>query len=251
MTDSKMDHVKDDRKLKSKTNFISWKREFECAAKVSDILKYLTGEEVVPPKPRNEDYFAKLIEVDIRRFIRVKKTAQTATLSTEDDDETDDVYTTISTNNTLRQQIDYNEHKNVKEKMKLISKLFDTWVSDSIQIEIEDYSDVKEAYDFIKKRYTVTNECTCDNLLNQLNKFKLDDCSSMIEYTNRVYQIKADFKTVKYDMTDDIFATILFYSFPLNFRDFKEKYDQICSIKSDDSLDLDYLYERFYVEEIK
>ena len=47
MTDSKMDEVKDDRKLKGKTNFISWKREFERAAKVNDIFEYLTGEEVV------------------------------------------------------------------------------------------------------------------------------------------------------------------------------------------------------------
>lgn len=53
MTDSKIDEVKDDRnKLKGKTNFIiGWKREFERAAKVNDILKYLTGEDVVPPKP--------------------------------------------------------------------------------------------------------------------------------------------------------------------------------------------------------
>ena len=33
MADSKMDDVKIDRKLKGKTNFVSWKREFERAAK--------------------------------------------------------------------------------------------------------------------------------------------------------------------------------------------------------------------------
>jgi len=55
MTDSKMDEVKADRKLKGKTNFVGWKREFERAAKTNDILEYLTGEEVVPPKPKKED----------------------------------------------------------------------------------------------------------------------------------------------------------------------------------------------------
>ena len=74
MTDSRMDEVKADRKLKGKTNFIGWKREFERAAKANDIFEYLTGEEVVPSQPRKEDYFVKLVEVDTRRPSRAKKT---------------------------------------------------------------------------------------------------------------------------------------------------------------------------------
>ena len=96
-----MDEVKDDRKLKGKTNFIGWKREFERAAKANDVLEYLTGEEVVPPKPRNEDYFVKSIEADTHRP-RTRKTAQSFTPSTDDDDETADVQTMMSTNNSLR-----------------------------------------------------------------------------------------------------------------------------------------------------
>jgi hypothetical protein len=224
MTDSKMDEVKDDRKLKGKTNFISWKREFERAAKANDIFEYLTGDEVVPSKPKKEDYFVKLIEVDTRRPIRAKKTAQTFTPSTDDDDETDDARTMMSTN-TLRWQIDYNEHKHAREKMKLAGRLLEAWVSDGIKIEIEDCADAKEAYDFIKKRYAVTDERTRDGLLNQLNELKLEDCTSMTEYTNKVRQIKADLKTVKYNMTDDMLATALLHGLPPNFRDFKEKYD--------------------------
>jgi gag-polypeptide of LTR copia-type/GAG-pre-integrase domain len=157
----------------------------------------------------------------------------------------------MSTNNSLRWRIDSDEHRTAKAKMKLAGKLLDTWVSDGIKIEIEDCADAKEAYDFVKTRYAVTNERARDNLLNQLNELKLEDCSSMTEYTNRVRQIKADLKTVKYDMTDDMLATALLHGLPLNFRDFKEKYDWICSTKSDDAPDLDYLYERLYVEELK
>src|SRR4051812_121966 len=111
MTDSKMDEVKDDRKLKGKTNFISWKREFERAAKANDIFDYLIGEEVVPPKPQKEDYFVKSIEADTRRSIRAKKTAPSFTPSTDNDDETPDVQTMMSANNSLRWQIDTDEHK--------------------------------------------------------------------------------------------------------------------------------------------
>jgi hypothetical protein len=131
----------------------------------------------------------------------------------------------MSTNNNLRWQIDYNEHKNAKEKMKLAGKLLDTWVSDSIKIEIKEFADAKEAYDFIKKRYAVTNERARDSLLNKLTELKLDDCLSMTEYTNGVRQIKADLKTVKYNITDDMLVTALLQGLPPNFRDFKEKYD--------------------------
>jgi hypothetical protein len=73
----------------------------------------------------------------------------------------------------------------------------------------------------------------------------------MTEYTNKVRQLKADLKTVKYDMTDDMLATALLHGLPPNFRDFKEKYDWIRSTKPDDPPDLDYLYERLHVEEAK
>jgi hypothetical protein len=70
----------------------------------------------------------------------------------------------------------------------------------------------------------------------------------MTDYTNKVRQLKADLKTVKYDMTDDMFATALLHGLPLNYRDFKEKYDWIRSTKPDDPPDMDYLYERLHVE---
>lgn len=52
-------------------------------------------------------------------------------------------------------------------------------------------------------------------------------------------------------MTDDMLATALLYGLPPNFRDFKEKYDWICSTKPDDPPNLDYLYEYLHVEEAK
>jgi hypothetical protein len=60
----------------------------------------------------------------------------------------------------------------------IASKLLDAWICEGIKIEIEDCADAKEAYDFIKKRYAVTNERARDSLLNQLNELKLEDCRS-------------------------------------------------------------------------
>jgi hypothetical protein len=42
----------------------------------------------------------------------------------------------MSTNNSLRWQIDLDEHKTAKGKMKLAGRLLDAWVSDGIKIEL-------------------------------------------------------------------------------------------------------------------
>lgn len=250
MTESRMDDVKDSRKLKGKTNFISWKREFERAARAHDILEYLTGEESVPPKPDKENYFVKPVETEVRRSSRSKKMSQAFTPST-DDDEVEEIQIATSTNNTLRWQIDHNEYKTAKEKMKLAGRLLNAWVSDGINIEVEDCIDAREAYDLIKKRYAVANERARDDLLNRLHDLKLDDHATMTEYTNKLRQIKADLKMVKYDMTDDMLVTALLHGLPSSYQDFKEKYDWIRSTKPDDPPDLDYLYERLHVEDAK
>lgn len=250
-----MDEVKADRNLKGKTNFVSWKREFERAAKNHDILEYLTGEEIVPPKPRKEDCLERLVEGETRRFTRSMgrsmAATQNATPSTEGDEETYDVQAIVPTNNALQWQIDYKEHKVAKDQMKLAGRLLDAWVSDGIKIEIEDYTDAKDAYDLIKKRYAVTNERARDSLLSQLRELKLENCTTMTEYTNKVRQIKADLKTAKYDMTDDMLATALLHGLPPNFNEFKEKYDWIRSTNPEDPPDMDYLYDRLHVEEAK
>ena len=118
MTDSKMDEVKEGRKLKGKTNFVSWKREFERAAKTNDIFEYLTGEEVVPSKPKKENYVEQPVGIDTRRLTRAMSAqAQTATPSTEGDADMYDTQTRVSTNDSLRWQIEYKEHETGKENI--------------------------------------------------------------------------------------------------------------------------------------
>ncbi|OAQ57873.2 hypothetical protein VFPPC_18540 [Pochonia chlamydosporia 170] len=172
-----MDEVKDSRKLEGKTNFVSWKREFERAARTNDIFEYLTGEEMVPSKPRKEDYFEKPVGIDTRRLTRAMSAqAQTTTPSTEGDADIYDTQAMVSTNDSLRWQIELKEYEKAKEKMKLAGKLLDSWVCEGIKIEIEEFADAKKAYDFIKRRYAVTHERARDDLLNVLHE--LEQCYS-------------------------------------------------------------------------
>ena len=53
MTDTKAE-VSSDRLLKGKTNLVTWKREFERAAKAQDVLDLLTGDEDILSKPKSE-----------------------------------------------------------------------------------------------------------------------------------------------------------------------------------------------------
>ncbi|KAJ9481657.1 hypothetical protein VN97_g11812 [Penicillium thymicola] len=196
MTNSEMDEVTADPKLNGKTKFL-----------------------FLPSLPRKEDYFVKSADIEMRRSARTKKTS---TPAIDGGDETHDAQATLmTTNNSLRGQLDYNERINAKDTMELASNLLDTWVSDGIKVEIVDYTDAKEAYDFVKKRYAVIHEHARGSLLNQLNELNLEDCSSVTKYTNKLRQIKADLKTVKYDMTDDMFVTALLHGLPPSYRGFK------------------------------
>ncbi|KAJ5704349.1 hypothetical protein N7536_000038 [Penicillium majusculum] len=244
-----MNEAEPDRQLKDKTNFISWKREFERAARANNVLEFLTGEEVVPPKPNKDEYFVKVLDTETRRSTRIKKRSSP---TTDVENETDNSHTVaLTTNNTLRWQIDHNEHNNAKGKMKLANMLLDAWISDGINIEIEDCADAKEAYHFIKRRYAVTNERARDILLNRLHDPKLEHWENVTYYIYQVHQIRADLRTVKYDMTDDMFATAVLHGLPPRYRSFKEKYDRIRSTKPDDSPDLNNLFESMHVEEMR
>jgi hypothetical protein len=55
MADTKM-IVSPDRQLKGKTNFITWRRGFERAAKAQDVLDLLKGDEEILEKPNKDDY---------------------------------------------------------------------------------------------------------------------------------------------------------------------------------------------------
>jgi hypothetical protein len=72
MADSKVEDIKSDLKLKGKSNFVIWRRDFERKAKQADILGFLKGENEVPAKPQKEDYFNQVIKVLSRRSTRAR-----------------------------------------------------------------------------------------------------------------------------------------------------------------------------------
>jgi hypothetical protein len=57
MANSKVVEIGADQQLQGKSNFISWLRTFERAAKAKDVWKLLIGEEeIIKTEPQEEDY---------------------------------------------------------------------------------------------------------------------------------------------------------------------------------------------------
>jgi hypothetical protein len=163
MTDTKTG-VSQDCLLKGKANFITWKREFERAAKAQDVLDLLTGDEPILNKPKTENYLITVPRSSARVTAR-----QTATPGAEDGNtETDTLQSVNAANNALRWQMDYKAWKTNKDNLRIASKLLDEWVCEGIKIEIEDCENAKIAYDLIKERYKVSPERARDILLSQL-----------------------------------------------------------------------------------
>ncbi|KAK8219741.1 hypothetical protein M8818_000715 [Zalaria obscura] len=87
---------------------------------------------------------------------------------------------------------------------RIAKRLLNAWISEGIQIEIEDCSDIKEAYDLIKKRYHITDERARDTLLADLRKMTIDDYEDVTDYLNKLRRLKNDLHYVKAPLTDDI-----------------------------------------------
>jgi hypothetical protein len=77
MTDTKAG-VSSDRQLQGKSNFISWPRDFERAAKAKDVFNLLNGDEKILKEPQEDTYFA-----DAPRASRFREVVQLATPGSE------------------------------------------------------------------------------------------------------------------------------------------------------------------------
>jgi hypothetical protein len=107
------------------------------------VLDLLKGDEEILEKPNKRDY---LYDSGGEKITQVQ--AVTAT-----------------NNNAILWQADSKAWKDNKDKLKIASKFLNEWVCERIKIEIEDCNNAKEAYDFIKNRYKVSDKRARDILL--------------------------------------------------------------------------------------
>ncbi len=150
------------RQLKGKSNFVSWKRDFERTAKALDMLNLLTGKKDILVQPKKEKYL-----YDVTKPTQAEAIHQT-------------------NNYNISWQVNYKTWKNNRDDLRTTAKLLDSQVCEDIRIEIEDYDTAKSVYDLIKKRYKITDERARDILLTQLTDLKLEVFTSMTEYINKL-----------------------------------------------------------------
>ena len=235
MADSAKMDVSQDRRLRGKVNFVSWKREFDREAKAYDVLDLLKGDEAIIDKPKKATY---LDDDDGKDPTSIAATTQTLKNFQA---------------STLRYNIDYNNWKSNKDSLRTANKLINAWVSDGIRIEIENCNNAKAAYDLIIQRYKVNDERARDDLLTELKKLKIDDCEDVTDYLNKLRRFKSDLAGVKYKMNDSMFATSILDGLEGGkWVGFKEKWDNIRAIQLDTKPDappsIDLLEDRLHHE---
>jgi hypothetical protein len=234
MADSKMD-VSPERRLRGKVNFITWRREFEREAKAHDVLDLFTGNEDILEKPQKEDYIDDDDDKDATTIASTQKTLKNFHAST------------------LRYTIDYNNWKSNRNSLRTANKLLNTWLSESIRIEIETAKNAKEAYDTVVARYKISNERARDDLLSEIRKLTIENCVDVTEYLNKLCRFRSDLAGVDYKLTDGLYVTALLDGLDnKKWGSFKEKWDTIRAIQLDANPDtapsVDLLEERLHNE---
>jgi hypothetical protein len=127
--------------------------------------------------------------------------------------------------------------------------LLNDWVCEGIAIELEEYENPVNAYKYINKRYKVSDDRARELLLDKISETKLGDFVSMTEYVNKHRQLKADLKKAKHTCTDSQFVTNVLYGLPDNYRETSRQYDWVRATNPDNPPDLDFLFDRLYIED--
>jgi hypothetical protein len=213
MTDTKA-RVSFDRQLQGKSNFISWTRDFERAAKAKDVFNLLNGDEKILKEPQEDAYLT-----DAPRASRTREVVQLAIPGGETST-LDNLAHAI-----MKWQADHKRWENNRVTVRKAKNLLNDWVCEGIAIELEEYENPVDAYKYINKRYKVSDDRARGLLLGKVFGTKLGDFASMTEYVNKHRQLKADLKKAKHTCTDSQFVTNVLHGLPDNYRNFKSQYD--------------------------
>ena len=156
MTDTKAG-VSSDRQLQGKSNFISWTRDFERAAKAKDVFNLLNGDEEILKEPQEDAYLA-----DAPQPSRFREVVQLTTPSGE----------TLRSDNLahaiMKWQADHKRWENNRVTVRKAKNLLNDWVCEGIAIEIEEYENPVDTYKYINKRYKVSDDRARELLLDFL-----------------------------------------------------------------------------------
>ena len=233
-----------DRLLRGKTNWTTWKPDFDREARAHDVLGLLTGDDKILKQPEFKDYST---QID-------RSSARLSTDADKAQPEKDAKPHVDAANNALKYQIDLENFKTNKKSLKTALKLLNAYISEGIQIEIEDCDNAKAAYDLIKTKYGVSDERARVDLLTDMAKLKISDCEDITDYLNKLRRLKNCLTRVKHTMSDDEFATAILRGLEgQQWNGFKQRWDDIRAWQLDEKPDstpsIDFLEGRLHQAE--
>lgn len=243
MAYSQSAEVKMAQQLQGKSNFITWTREFDRAAKAADVFKLFHGQEMkLKDEPEPEEYlvFNDSAEATLPSTVTTRSRAA---------QETDSTSTVDSARSLLAWQAALKKWERYQAKSRTAMDLLLRWVSPGIVIDIEDIDDPIEAYNHIKGQYAITNHRAREQTLAKITALSLTTSDTMTDYLNQHRQHRADLKKLEYSYSDDQMVSNILIGLPSSYRNFKKQYDWIRAKNPDEEHDLSFLFDRLFIEE--
>lgn len=75
--------------------------------------------------------------------------------------------------------------------------LLPKWVDPAIRGKVQECDDPKDAWEYLKGQYKITNARALDIALSKMGHMKLHDCKTMQEYLNQHERLKLDIVDAK------------------------------------------------------
>ena len=182
---------------------MSWRRDFHRAAKNEDILKLLTGEEVVVDKP----VIANFMNDPHISTIRVGKVPPNLELA----------HLQFLFYKEARK--DYNDQQ---KKIRVANNLIREWVSDIIKVDLDDFDSPVAAYKHLTTKYRVDDKRAVGQLLAKVAELKLDTHTSMQEYLASHKQSAQDLKILRQPYSNTQLVNNILLGLSSQYDDFKE-----------------------------
>lgn len=193
------------RVLSGQDNYSAWSRDFKVVATGKGVFKLYTGEMPVLEKPDKDTYLHPSGAVTTR-----KKS-----------DEFDFAAAVAE------YRIDLDEYKDNAKLVREALSLLARWVDPAIRGTIIAFVTPKEAWDFLKDQYKMTDRRALDLLRTRLESTKLSSFKTVTQYLNALQELKLDMTEAGGTLTDEEMVSKILRGLPARYDPFVDSHYQL------------------------
>ena len=199
--------------LTGQDNYLPWVRDFKLTATSEGVWEFYQGTEEVLAKPEREDY-----QIPKSKKKRLTADAEIAAAGGVPID------TNTLETNIIHFKLDVDEWKENDRKVRRALTLLPQWVDPAIRGKLQEYKDPKDAWEYLRGQYKMTNARALDIALSKMGRLKLQDCNSMQEYLNQHELLKLDIIDAKGTYDDAQLVSKILRGLTPKYNNFVDQY---------------------------